>query len=193
MQHPDATDGAIASQVFTLAEKDELPVFTMVYRRPPNRVSQIPIQVLRIDRRSVRFLNECAPKEPFRYDGEVVLDRGYWGVWFVGNGASHDLGKVYNANGRHTGYYVDVLEPVRWQGDDIATIKPVTDLFLDLWIAPDGRWQILDEAEFWEAEAQRWITPEQAAHARRTLAHLVELAETGTLVTPEAQAFKLLF
>ncbi|GEM_PF-516078 len=179
--------------VFPLAERDTLPTFDMTYRRPPNRVSRIPMRILSMEHTSACWLSELAPKEPIRFDDEVVLDRGGWAVWFVGNGASHDLGKVYRPDGRHTGYYVDVLEPVRWQGDDIATIDPVIDLFLDLWIAPDGRWQVLDEPEFQEAEEKGWITTEQAAHARRTLAHLIELAQAGALVTPEARAFELRF
>jgi predicted RNA-binding protein associated with RNAse of E/G family len=163
----------------------------MVYRRPPNRVSHIPTRVLRIDRTAVRWLNELTPRDPLRFGGEVVMDRGYWAVWFIGNGASYDLGKVYSPEGRHTGYYVDVLEPVRWQGADPATIEPLTDLFLDLWLSPDGRWQILDEPEFQEAEERGWITPQQAAHGRRTLEQLVELAQANRLVTAEIREFAL--
>lgn len=180
-----------ASQALTLAERDQLAEFTLVYCRPPDRVSRIPTRVLSVDSTTVRWLNELAPREALRFDGEVVMDRGGWAVWFVGNGASYDLGKVYSADGRHTGYYVDVLEPVRWQGDDLATIEPLTDLFLDLWVAPDGRWQILDEPEFQEAEERGWITQQQAAHARRTLEQLVELAQADRLVTPEMREFEL--
>ena len=180
-------------QAFVLAERDGLPEFTLVYRRPPDRVSLIPTRVLSIDPKTVRWLNELAPKEPLRFEGEIVMDGGYWAVWFIGNNTSYDLGKVYSAAGRHTGYYVDVLEPVHWRGDDIATIEPLTDLFLDLWIAPDGHWQILDEPEFEEAEVQGRITPEQVAHARRTIAHLIDLARAGALVPPEARSFELRF
>jgi hypothetical protein len=123
----------------------------------------------------------------------MVMDHGFWAVWFIGNGASYDLGKVYSAEGRHTGYYLDVLEPVRWQGADLATFEPLTDLFLDLWISPDGRWQILDEPEFQEAEERGWITAQQATHARGTLAQLVELAQANALVTPDIREFTLRF
>lgn len=176
---------------FQIAEQDRLPAFDLIYQRPPNRVSRIPTRVLTIDHRSTCWLGTLAPKEPLQFDGRVVLDRGYRAVWFLTNGASHDLGKVYRPDGRHTGYYLDVLEPVRWQGADISTLEPLTDLFLDLWVAPDGRWQVLDEPEFQAAEAQGWITPEQAANARRTLARLLGLAESGTLIPPEARAFDL--
>lgn len=190
---PPLPAGSADSHIFLLAEREALPVFTLVYQRPPSRISRLPTRVLSISRSTVIWLNDLAPKEPLRFDGAVVLDRGYWAVWFIGNGASYDLGKVYSNDGRHTGYYVDVLEPVRWQGDDSATLEPLTDLFLDLWVAPDGRWQVLDEPEFLEAEAKGWITPAQAAHARCTLAHLVELAQAGTLVPAEARAFELRF
>ena len=180
-------------QAFVLAERDGLPEFTLVYRRPPDRVSLIPTRVLSIDPKTVRWLNELAPKEPLRFEGEIVMDGGYWAVWFIGNNTSYDLGKVYSAAGRHTGYYVDVLAPVGWHGADPVTIEPLTDLFLDLWVAPDGRWQVLDEPEFEEAEERGWITPQQAEHARRTLQQLVELAQAGTLITPEIREFELRF
>ena len=187
------TPGSADTQAFDLARRDALPEFELVYHRPPERVSRIPTWVLHIDEQVGRWLTELAPKEPLRFDDEVVMARGDWAVWFLSNGASHDLGKIYNSDGRHTGYYLDVLEPVRWQAGDVATVAPLTDLFLDLWVAPDGRWQVLDEPEFLEAEAEKWITPEQAAHARRTLAHLVGLARAGTLVPAEARAFTLRF
>ena len=187
------TPGSADTQAFDLARRDALPEFELVYHRPPERVSRIPMRVFRLDHQSLCGLTELAPKEPLRFDNEVVMSRGDWAVWFLSNGASHDLGKIYDATGRHTGYYLDVLVPVRWQGDDIATLEPLTDLFLDLWVAPDGRWQVLDEPEFLEAEAKNWITPEQAVHARQTLAHLVELARAGALVPPEARAFTLRF
>ncbi|MGI8916356.1 MAG: DUF402 domain-containing protein [Chloroflexota bacterium] len=193
---PERSDGAAGhgdAQIFRLADRDALPMFDLVYRRPPNRVSRIPTQVVSIEHAAVRWLNGLVPKEPLRFESDIVLDRGFWAIWFIENGASHDLGKIYSVTGRHTGYYVDVLEPVRWQRDDIGTIEPLTDLFLDLWIAPDGRWQVLDEPEFQEAQAQGWITKEQATHARRTLTHLIESAQAGTLVTPEVQAFELRF
>lgn len=186
------TDSSADTHDFLLAKRDTLPVFDLVYLRPPDRVSHIPAWILRFDQQAVRLVTELAPKEPIRYGGEVVLDRGGWAVWFISNGASYDLGKIYAAGGRHTGYYVDVLKPVRWQGDDSATIE-ATDLFLDLWVAPDGRWQVLDEPEFLEAEEKGWITPEQAAQARRTLSDLVERAKAGTLVPPEARSFALRF
>jgi predicted RNA-binding protein associated with RNAse of E/G family len=192
MDRPVAVGNA-GTNGFPIATRDTLPVFDLVYCRPPDRVSHIPTQVLSIDKAKVRWLNELAPRVPLRFDAEVVLDRGFWAVWFIDNGASYDLGKIYGVDGRHTGYYIDVLEPVRWQGDDLATIEPLTDLFLDLWVTPDGRCQVLDEPEFEEAEAQGRITPAQAAHARRTLAHLVDLARAGTLVPPEARSFELRF
>jgi predicted RNA-binding protein associated with RNAse of E/G family len=188
---PEGRLAASPFRAFALAERETLPTFTLEYRRPPDRVAYIPTRLLSIDAARVCWLNEFAPKEPHRFDGAVVLDRGYHGVWFIANGASHDLGKVYTPDGRHTGYYVDILAPVRWQSASIATLSPLTDLFLDLWLTPDGRWRVLDEPEFRAAEARGWITPAQAVHARRTLAHLIELARAGALVTPEARAFAL--
>jgi predicted RNA-binding protein associated with RNAse of E/G family len=44
----------------------------------------------------------------------------------------------------HLGYYVDIDTPMRKVGSEYY----LTDLFLDLWIAPDGKYIELDQDEF---------------------------------------------
>lgn len=123
--------------------------------------------------------HEISPSKPVTFLGEVVMDAGFWAVWFLFKDRPYDVGRFYRPDGTWTGFYCDVLEPVRWQGSDPKTLEPIVDLFLDLWIAPDGRYLILDEDEFEEAIAQSRITQEQAAHARRVLEELVESTRQG--------------
>ena len=119
------------------------------------------------------------------------MDAGYWAVWFLFKHRPFDVGRFYRPDGTWTGYYVDVLEPVQWTGSDPTTLEPITDLFLDLWIAPDGRYVILDEDEFEEAISRGSLTPEQIGHARRVLQELTAATARGAFPPDVAKDFRL--
>jgi uncharacterized protein len=105
---------------------------------------------------------------------------GYSVVWFLFKGQSYDIGRFYRPDGVWTGYYVDILEPVEWVGDDPHTITPLVDLELDLWIAPDLSHQILDKDEFEDSVRRGDLKSAQASQARSTLSQLVTLLDTGS-------------
>ena len=60
----------------------------------------------------------------------------FTGLWY-------DVGKVYNLNNEWTGYYCDILKPVKRSVDRAGKLDcfEITDLFLDLWINPDGTYE----------------------------------------------------
>jgi hypothetical protein len=120
-----------------------------------------------------------------------MLDRGYWGVWFVFKNRPFDVARVYRPDRTWTGYYVDVLEPVRWEGANADTLLPIVDLFLDIWIAPDGGHVILDEDEFQEAVSLGRLTDRQVEHARDVLRELVASIETAEFPPAVVRAFSL--
>ncbi len=74
------------------------------------------------------------------------------------------------------GHYSDIgnpaiqLSPAEFQ---------MTDLFLDIWLFPDGRLLELDWDEFEEAIQNQIITPAQAELARSTMKRLVEEIDMG--------------
>ena len=135
--------------------------------------------------------HESSPSKPLIHSGEVVLDKGYGAVWFLFKGRPYDLGRFYRPDGTWTGYYADILEPVRWRGSDPRTLEPIVDLFLDLWIAPDGRYVVLDEDEFEEAIAAGRLSQAQIDHARRILREVVAATERGTFPPPVVREFRL--
>lgn len=164
---------------------------TVTYIRPPDRRAELRSLLLEAGDDLLVSAVEYAPSQPLRRRGEVVLDRGYWGIWFLFKDRPYDVGRVYRPDGTWTGYYVDVLEPVRWTGADPATLEPVVDLFLDLWIEPDGAVIVLDEDEFEEAERLGHISRDQADRARDVLRQLVREVEGGTFPPAPARAFHL--
>jgi predicted RNA-binding protein associated with RNAse of E/G family len=79
-------------------------------------------------------------------------------------------------NGELLGHYSDIGEPT-------IPLEPgtfqMTDLFLDIWLFPDGRLLELDWDEFKEAIEKQVITPVQADLASEAMKRLVVEAEQG--------------
>jgi predicted RNA-binding protein associated with RNAse of E/G family len=73
-------------------------------------------------------------------------------------------------NGDLLGYYSDIGEPTIQL--DSNTFQ-MTDLFLDIWLYPDGRLLELDWDEFEEAIENQMITSAQADIAREAMKRLV--------------------
>jgi predicted RNA-binding protein associated with RNAse of E/G family len=147
--------------------------------RPPNRTFRFEATLLRAGDDCIILEHEARPSKPLNVGGEEVMASGYRVVWFLFNGKPYDIGRFYRPDGTWTGYYVDILEPVRWQDADPDTLEPIVDLFLDLWITPDGEGLILDEDELEEAVRQKAIPPERAGRAREVAERLLEATLRG--------------
>jgi hypothetical protein len=164
---------------------------TFSFVRPPDRRMALNTLLLRATDEVIVVAQEALPSKPLHYRDEAVVDRGYWAVWFLFKDRPFDVGRFYRPDGTWTGYYVDVLDPVRWEGADPTTLQPIVDLFLDLWIAPDGSHEVLDEDEFADAVRLGHVTPLQAAHAETVLQDLVEATQQGTFPPEIVRAFRL--
>ena len=146
------------------------------YRRPPDRL-QVFEQHLVHDADDVKVtLAEYRFDPPIVIDGEVVLEAGADVVWFTFPGAWHDVGRFHRADGTFTGLYANVLTPPVLDGPEWDT----TDLFLDVWVAPDGRVLLLDEDEMEEALGRAWLDAPTAARAREEADRLVAGAAAGS-------------
>jgi predicted RNA-binding protein associated with RNAse of E/G family len=58
------------------------------------------------------------------------------------------------------------------------------DLCLDIWIDPQGEYQVLDQDEFDEAVDNRWIDPATASRAREELRRIIDELEAGHFPPP---------
>jgi predicted RNA-binding protein associated with RNAse of E/G family len=150
------------------------------YVRTGNRRATFDARLLHADDEVIVLSHEAQPARPLQHGGQVVMASGYSVVWFLFKGQSYDIGRFYRPDGVWTGYYVDILEPVEWVGDDPRSITPLVDLELDLWVAPDHSHQILDEDEFEDSVRLGDLTSAQASQARSTLSQLVTLLENGS-------------
>ena len=79
-------------------------------------------------------------------------------------------------DGSILGYYSDIGEPLLQLTPD--TFQMI-DLYLDIWLFPDGRLLELDWDEFEEAIQKQVISPAQADLARRAIKRLVVEVEQG--------------
>ncbi|AFL94304.1 hypothetical protein CL1_0089 [Thermococcus cleftensis] len=116
----------------------------LIYRRIPNRI-------LERDDDVVADLGEVVIAKsrfegmlvPLKVNGVEVIRNGYTMLYFAFIGENYDVLKVYDENGEFKGLYVDVLAYTKREGNTIEML----DLFLDIFVFPDGRAFLLDEDE----------------------------------------------
>ena len=134
------------------------------------------------------------PSAPLFQKGEIVLADNFAAVWFVFTNLWYDVGRIYNLENVWTGTYCDIMEPVKRDVDANGQLRgfEITDLFLDLWINPDGSYAIQDEDEFTAAVASGAIGPDLAAEALGALESLIAAVEAGDLERRVAAAMQRL-
>jgi predicted RNA-binding protein associated with RNAse of E/G family len=118
-------------------------------------------------------------RKPHRQFGRVAVGKGYLAEWVVFRGRWYDVGKFYDSKRMVTGYYCDIIRPVARLLSNATKTSIITDLFLDLWITPDGRYVVLDEDELERAHAKHIISSSLARRARRELQFLIQLTKLG--------------
>ena len=153
----------------------------LIYKWPPDRVNHSQQQLPYVDENVIVTFQRVKPSSAIVQNSEIVLGDNFTIVWFVFTGLWYGVAKVYNLDDEWTGYYCDIMEPVK-RGVDVAG-KPdyfeITDLFLDLWINSDGTYEIQDEDAFKDAVQAGAIDTELAEKALDALSALIAEVETG--------------
>ena len=131
-----------------------------------SEVTAYPGQVLRRSDRAI-VLRTGWSRAPLDV-GFVVLEPGdRWTEYFYAD-RWYNIFEICASDGCLKGWYCNVTRPARISADEVTA----EDLALDLWVAPDGEMQVLDEDEF----AALSLTPEECDAARRALAELQAIA-----------------
>ena len=148
----------------------------LIYRRIPNRVLERDDEVI-ADLGDViiaksRFEGMLAP---LRVNGVEVIRNGYAMLYFAFIGENYDVLKVYDENGEFRGLYIDVLAYSKRNGNTLEML----DLFLDIFVFPDGRAFLLDEDELEMALSYGLIDRETFDFAYRVAREIIEKAERG--------------
>jgi predicted RNA-binding protein associated with RNAse of E/G family len=96
------------------------------------------------------------------------ISYNFWDQWY-------NVISVYDEDFEFKGYYSDILTPIQktW------TLVTTTDLFLDLFMFPDGRWMVVDEDEFEQALAKGLMDEGIARNARAAIEEISGMAKAG--------------
>jgi predicted RNA-binding protein associated with RNAse of E/G family len=133
------------------------------------------------DRVLVTYLARSGVPRPVVVAGRSVLEAESPAVWFTFPGARHDIGRFHAPDGTFTGIYANILTPVELlpRGDDGADVWRTTDLFLDVFVTPDGDVYLLDRDELDEAVEAGWLDGAAARDAEAEAHRIVDAAGSG--------------
>jgi len=159
----------------------------LIYKRLPNCINHFEQKLVYKDRSVIVTTQQITPSEPIVIEGITVLGPNFWAIWFIFAKQWYDLGKIYNPQGKFTGYYCDIIKPMKRSGTQIE----ITDLFLDLWVTPDLGYQILDHDEFASAIQNGWIEPDLASQAQQALDQLISVVESTNFPPEPVKLFDL--
>jgi predicted RNA-binding protein associated with RNAse of E/G family len=151
---------------------------TLLYHRPPNHTSVFVQDLLHeSDDVLVTYQPHTPMKRPLIVDNDIVLEDGSPAIWFTFPGRMHDVGRFHTADGKFTGLYANIIEPITLE---TRTDWTSTDLFLDVWIGADGTARLLDFDELEHAVAQGWISEETSQRARAEADKLIRAYQQGS-------------
>lgn len=154
--------------------KGDLPrPIRIVYKRLPNNVREIPGLLREATLQQLVIESPIVVPHPMRLSGKVVADNGYLAIWFVYRDRWYDVGRFFDRSRNFVGYYCDIVKPMKQLLMGPSKTAMITDLFLDLWIWPDGQHTVLDEDEFKHGLQRRHISRLLALEAQKQLALLV--------------------
>lgn len=139
----------------------------------------------------VTYLPQAGVSRPTIVDGRTVLERASPVVWLTFPGRAHDIGRFHTPDGRFTGYYANILTPVVVERSAAGDRWSTTDLFLDVFLTPEGETFLLDDDDLEEAVAAAWVDADTARRARAEAAALIDAARAGRWPPPIAREWTL--
>jgi len=148
----------------------------LTYRRIPNRVIERDDEVIAdLEDVVVARSTFSGMLTSLRVNGVEVIRNGYTMLYFAFVGKNYDILKVYDERGNFRGFYVDVLAYTKREGNTLEML----DLFLDVFIFPDGRAFLLDEDELEMALNHGLIGKETFDLAYSVARSILEKVERG--------------
>jgi predicted RNA-binding protein associated with RNAse of E/G family len=153
------------------------------YIRPGKEITYYEEDLVSLDEHRLRTFKTLPPdisehlsralqKQEMILPGQQVLTIGK--TYFFAE--PFNLLQFRGVDGELLGYYSDIGEPtIQLEEHTFQMI----DLFLDIWLFPDGRLLELDWDEFLDAMERQIIAPAQAELAREAMKRLVAEVEQG--------------
>lgn len=146
------------------------------YIRLPHQVLNLYDELLYKSEKIIVGKSKITSSHQVVFGDEVVLATGFQIVYFELIGKWFTIGKIRDLEGKHTGYYCDIVTPSKLLDDSGVEL---TDLFLDLWVSPDLKYKVLDEEELENALQKGWITKQLYERAEKEMKKLVGIVKRG--------------
>ena len=156
----------------------------IIYRRLPDDVREFPGVLRKATSRQLIIESPVVVSNPRQISGKVIADSGYLAIWFIFKDKWYDVGKFYDRARKWIGYYCDIVKPVNRLLSGRSRTAALTDLFLDLWITPEGRHFVLDEDELQNALERGHISRPLANQAHEKLASLIQMLQDNRFPPP---------
>ncbi|WP_456450074.1 DUF402 domain-containing protein [Palaeococcus sp. (in: euryarchaeotes)] len=148
----------------------------LIYRRIPNRILEREDDLIAdlgdIIVAKAKFEGMLAP---LRVNGVKAIENGYFMIYFAFVGKNYDILKVYDREGNFKGLYVDVLAYTKRYENTLEML----DLFLDIFIFPNGEHFLLDEEELEMALNYGIVDKETVDFAYNIAREIMEKIEKG--------------
>jgi predicted RNA-binding protein associated with RNAse of E/G family len=147
------------------------------YLRPPGRITIFRQRLVQqADGCTITLMERTPLPRPVLAAGQIILEPDAPAVWLTFADSWHDIGLFHDATHRFTGWYANILTPVRFRA---PLVWETTDLFLDIWLGAAGDAVLLDEDELDSALDRGWLDPAVAVSARAEADRLLEEAAAG--------------
>ncbi|AIF68995.1 hypothetical protein PAP_02870 [Palaeococcus pacificus DY20341] len=148
----------------------------LIYKRVPNRVLERDDELI-VDLGDVIIAKSefKGMLTPLKVNGVKVIDNNYKMLYFAFVGKNYDVLKVYDREGNFKGLYVDVLAYTKRYENTLEML----DLFLDIFIFPNGEHFLLDEEELEMALNYGIVDKETVDFAYNIAREIMEKIEKG--------------
>lgn len=160
-----------------------METIALIYKWLPDRVHRSQQHLLYADEDVIVTTQRVKPSSPIIQNDKTVLGNNFPVIWFVFTNLWYSVAKVYNLENKWTGYYCDILKPVKRGMDANGKLNrfEITDLFLDLWVNPAGDYEVQDEDEFEAAVQEGVINTDLEKKVREALKALIAEVASGHL------------
>lgn len=108
-------------------------------------------------------------------------------IWFVYRHKWYDVGKFYDRARNLVGYYCDIIKSLNKLLRTPAKTNMITDLFLDLWITPEGDYIVLDEDEIENAIKHGYLPKNLANQTYKQMDSLIRAFRAGRFLPAAVQ------
>ena len=148
----------------------------LIYKRIPNRVLERDDELIAdLGDTIVAKAKFEGMLAPLRVNGVKAIENGYFMIYFAFVGKNYDILKVYDREGNFKGLYVDVLAYTKRYENTLEML----DLFLDIFIFPNGEHFLLDEEELEMALNYGIVDKETVDFAYSIAREIMEKIEKG--------------